>query len=416
MRLGAKWDMAVPSSRWGRSDNTGSTAAGRDCDLLMLGTYPEAGVRVGGPAAATESLAAGIARFTPLKIEVASAGSSTSGTSSVIRNGHPVHYLAANPRLPYTLAVFTTFRRAYRHAIRCIRPRCIHAQGIDAGALAAASAGIPWLMTVHGIHSLELQVENRGLWSPLRYFLMLRLQNRCLRVAPLILAPSPLAQRVCGQQLAEKFRIVPNAVDERFFSQTTEDRAISILYAGALRPLKGIEYLLDAFSNVHRRLPVATLRIAGWTLDASYSERLWQRVRELGIDSVVTFLGHLDAAALAHEMARSQALCIPSLHENAPLVVQEAMATGTPVIATTVGGIDWQLTDGRHGFLVPPADAPALTSAMERLLTNRDLAARFGEAARVSARNRFHPRVVAEATQELYREAIATGTRDGLSL
>ena len=110
-----------------------------------------------------------------------------------------------------------------------------------------------------------------------------------------------------------------------------------------------------------------------------------------------------DAADL---IGAADVFALSSADEALPIVVLEALALGTPVVSTDVGGIPDVVTDGETGLLVPPRDAPAMRAAVERLLGDADLRGRLGGAGRDFARERFGWDGVIERTLGVYRRAL----------
>jgi glycosyltransferase involved in cell wall biosynthesis len=96
-------------------------------------------------------------------------------------------------------------------------------------------------------------------------------------------------------------------------------------------------------------------------------------------------LGFVPPAELGPYYERAAIVAAPSRREGYGVVVREAMAYGRPVVASAVGGLADAVDDGVSGLLVPPGDVPALRAALERLLSDRQLRARFGRAARANA-------------------------------
>jgi len=94
---------------------------------------------------------------------------------------------------------------------------------------------------------------------------------------------------------------------------------------------------------------------------------------------------------------------LPSLNEGISNTILEAMATGLPVVASRVGGNPELVTDGEDGLLVPPLEPAAWAAALERVLVDPALAARLGEAARHTARERFSLDRTVSRTLQLYR-------------
>ena len=105
-------------------------------------------------------------------------------------------------------------------------------------------------------------------------------------------------------------------------------------------------------------------------------------------------------------MAKSIALILPSNYDAFGLVLAEAMAVGTPVIATRVGGIPYVVKDGETGFLVEPGDVDTLAEKMMLLLEDRELRQRMGRRGKEEAMRRFHPEVVARKTMTVYKEVL----------
>jgi glycosyltransferase involved in cell wall biosynthesis len=156
-----------------------------------------------------------------------------------------------------------------------------------------------------------------------------------------------------------------------------------------LVPEKGLDTLLRAAARVRERVPGATFALAG---DGPLRTELQQLAAQLGLEGSMHFLGHRpDAAAL---IGRLDALVVPSRSEGTPLAITEALVAGTPVVATPVGGIPDQITDGREGLLVRVDDDAALGEALCRMATDPGLAARLREGARRRAEAFDHDRMV----------------------
>jgi len=134
-----------------------------------------------------------------------------------------------------------------------------------------------------------------------------------------------------------------------------------------------------------------------------YLPTLRSMVRILGLGRRVSFAGHVSDEALPYYYAASDVVVVPSLRpESAPSVVLEAMASGRPVIASATGGMAEIVEDGRTGILVPAGDVGALSSALETVLGDPDLAASLGEEGRRTVLNKYSWDVVIPKLLELY--------------
>ena len=187
-------------------------------------------------------------------------------------------------------------------------------------------------------------------------------------------------------------------VKPNFMSDPGEpDRATpreGLLYVGRLSREKGVDVLLQAVAETG-----APLRIAG---DGPELARL-----RANASSNVTFLGAISHAEVLAEMSKVRALVVPSLwYEGFPMVVVEAFARATPVIASRIGGLAEVVTDGTTGALAPPADVPALKDKIARFLDDRELADRCGRAARIEYLDRYTPRQNLGQLEAVYERCV----------
>jgi D-inositol-3-phosphate glycosyltransferase len=168
----------------------------------------------------------------------------------------------------------------------------------------------------------------------------------------------------------------------------------TILFAGRIEPLKGIDTLLLAMSILQERHPQAventTVAIIGgdpWadTLDAEMA-RLQSLRAELGIHDLVTFLGAKDQEVLPSYYAVADMVVMPSHYESFGMVALEAMAMGTPVIASEVGGLAHLIQHSINGFHVPSRDPEALAARILQLLQDPMLRKQLGHNAAAYAK------------------------------
>jgi glycosyltransferase involved in cell wall biosynthesis len=158
-----------------------------------------------------------------------------------------------------------------------------------------------------------------------------------------------------------------------------------LLFVGVLIPRKAVDRLLDAFARVATRIPEARLHIVGAADDREYARALVDKVESSDLAARVSFFPPMPQCDLAREMTRAAALVLPSLSEGLGRVLFEAMATGTPVIGSRVGGIVDLIDDGETGFLVPAGDVESLAERIEWLLEHPERAREMGRTARECA-------------------------------
>ncbi len=171
-----------------------------------------------------------------------------------------------------------------------------------------------------------------------------------------------------------------------------------VLYAGRLRPVKGVEYGMKAFAQASETNPNLHLALAGEGEQRSFLENL---STELGISEKVKFLGV--RKDLADVLSAADSVLMPSLNEGFPRVAIEAMAASKPVIATRVGGTPEAIINGQTGILVEPKDISAMTAAITRLAGDTDLQKRLGGAARNRPERQYSAASYVGRLDEMYQ-------------
>jgi glycosyltransferase involved in cell wall biosynthesis len=183
------------------------------------------------------------------------------------------------------------------------------------------------------------------------------------------------------------------------------DGVFLVAYVGRLSSEKGLSYAIDALTLCSDHVQ---LLVAG---DGAEQDTLMRQAREAGIESRVRFVGYVSDPFSVFSAA--DAAVVPSLWNEAfGRVVVEAMACSTPVIATSVGGMQELFEDGVHGLFVPKADADAIATAMDRLAGDKELHGRMAAAARQLAKQRYATERVASEYSRLYRSLNAFGSQD----
>jgi glycosyltransferase involved in cell wall biosynthesis len=172
----------------------------------------------------------------------------------------------------------------------------------------------------------------------------------------------------------------------------------TLAFAGRLGPQKALGVALEAVAAV----PGVSLAIAGDGPDRGALER---RAQELGVDGRTRFLGSVSRDVVLRLFRAADATVLSSSWENLPHTVLEALAVGSPVIATAVGGVPEVVRDGENGLLVPPSDPGALAAAIRRLLDDNPLRTRLADAAPGSVAGYTEDAVFSRIEAELAKAA-----------
>jgi D-inositol-3-phosphate glycosyltransferase len=188
-----------------------------------------------------------------------------------------------------------------------------------------------------------------------------------------------------------------------------------VLFVGRIDPIKGIDTLIDTMPLVME--PELHYVLIGGDLDEDGNpvgplKAVQERVAELGMSRRCRFLGAQPQDMLPLYYSASDVVAVPSRYESFGLVAVEAMATGTPVIASSVGGLTFTIEDGRNGLLVPYGNARALARAIDRLLEDDDFREAMSFHA-VADAQRFSWDAVADQVLHVYQR-LAEGYRADL--
>jgi len=185
--------------------------------------------------------------------------------------------------------------------------------------------------------------------------------------------------------------IVPNIVDlDAFKPASVRADAPHVVVTRNLEPIYDIATALRAFAIVVRRLPAARMTVAGSGPERAALESL---ATELGIDDRVTFTGRLDNRDLPALYRTATVAVNPSLVDNMPISLLEAMASGVPIVSTNVGGVPHMIENRRTGLLVSPGDPPAMAAALLEVIESPALAAALAAAGLETAPRYSWPRV-----------------------
>lgn len=253
----------------------------------------------------------------------------------------------------------------------------------------------------------------------------LQVEQEIMRFADRLVACNPLEKRQMVKLYGadtNKIEVIPCGVDLSLFrpvdiSQAQEQigwppERQMVLFVGRIQPLKGIDILLKAIALTTHDLPDLCgrlgLTIIGGDPQATMDRemlRLTRLKKKLGISDLVTFLGARDQDTLPYYYSAAQVCVLPSYYESFGMVALEAMACGTPVIASKVGGLTFTVKDAVTGYLVPDGDPAALSEKLKSILTNEKVRRWMGEEAIKMAR-RYRWPLVANKMTSLYRQLV----------
>lgn len=288
---------------------------------------------------------------------------------------------------------------------------------IPGGAVAAASARrLPLVVSLHGsdVYVAEtLRPARRVAGAVFRRAGIVTACSADLARRAVALGADPERVEVVPYGVdAERFRPDPLLRAKRRASLGIATQAPVLFAAGRLVRKKGFEYLIEAVS----RLPPDRRVIAAIAGGGDLEQELHAEAAAAGLADRVRFLGNVTQDEIAAWLATADMIAVPSVRDDSgnvdglPNIVLEALASGTPLITTTAGGIGAVVEHDRTGLLVPERDARALADAIAALASDPARRIRLGDAARASAMARFGWDSVAVRFEAAYDRALAMST------
>ena len=280
------------------------------------------------------------------------------------------------------------------------------------------------LKQVHTYHSLGAVKYKSVTTIPMIASTRLAVEKALLETADRVVATSPQEQDHMRSLVSTKgnIDIIPCGTDIRRFGAINKQKARSVLgidpdalmvfYVGRFDPRKGIETLVRAVGqsqlrgNKNLKLVIGGGSRPGQS-DGKERDRIEGIVAELGMSDITTFPGRLGDDILPAYYAAADVCVVPSHYEPFGLVAIEAMASGTPVVASDVGGLQFTVVPEETGLLAPAQDEAAFAAAIDRILSNPEWRNQLGSKARMRVEDKFSWDGVAHQLSDLYTKLLA---------
>jgi D-inositol-3-phosphate glycosyltransferase len=261
------------------------------------------------------------------------------------------------------------------------------------GMVLSSQWGVPHVSTFHTLARAKLRARAGEAESELR----LRVEENVIHnVDAIVVSTEQEKQDLIRlyRAAAHNVRVVPAGVDAELFQpgDAAEARQAvglpegkTILYVGRVEPIKGLDILINALACLEDSSDTRLVIVGGKLGEDGEINRLRSLVRDRKLEERVTFTGAVSQATLPDYYNVADVFVLPSYHESFGLVALEAMACGTPVVASRVGGLTSFIQEGVTGYLIPWHCPEPFARRIEMLLSHTSLRRTMGEAARARA-------------------------------
>jgi glycosyltransferase involved in cell wall biosynthesis len=214
----------------------------------------------------------------------------------------------------------------------------------------------------------------------------------------------------------EKMQVIYTGLTDDRFENYTDQPALEINGFLIKRPIVGLIARYDEYqkghiyfwkmaSIIHQKMPDVNFVVAGAPgneIEKHFQERLKKMAVEIGVEKNLFLVGFIKENGISDFLSQIDILVVPSTHEGAPVVVQEASARSKPVVAFSVGGVPELIRDGETGFLVSPRDTETLAQKVYLLLDRPSIAKNMGGQGKKFAYFYFRERQFIDAYEKLY--------------
>lgn len=310
-----------------------------------------------------------------------------------------------NSLLPGAFYYAVIGHRKLNQLLAKLNPDIVHYQGLS---YLAGKCKYPNVLTIHGIAEKDALWAGKSLARWFQFVLRRISENSGRKRVANIISISPYVAQVIGNKIKKAKRFfIENPVAATYFHLTWQPQKGRILSCGKIIPLKNTLGLLSSFVQIAKDYPQAQLRFAGGA-EQGYLDKCKKFVVEHGLTQRVYFLGNLSIRNVQNELSKANCLVIPSFQENSPLVIEEAMAVGVPVIGSRICGLPYMIKDQLTGILIDPFDGNTITQAIYKILKDESFAKSLSEESRKEARHRFQANIIAKRTLDVYYDILKT--------
>jgi L-malate glycosyltransferase len=376
--------------------------------ILLFSDYPtiDGVIRGGIPRAVYNVFTELSTSYQEFEIHICSFSSKKSNTLRKNKNLF-IHYYYL-PFTDYPILIPNILIKLYvKKIINQIKPDLIHIQGISKAADAALQLNFfPIIITVHGIIFQESKFRT-GILGHYHSYVGNKLENRILKLAKKIIAVSPYVKKEIEQKTTAEIQVIFNPIDPKFFDIKKYEVRNRILFVGGIEPRKGLHILVEAINFIKPIIPDVQVHIVGSVRKKDYFSKILHIINQNELDNLITFRGPLDETDLLEEYSQASIFVLPSKEESLGIVLLEAMATGTPIVASNIGGIPNIILDGENGFLFEYGDVQKLSELIVNLLLNDRQRNQIGNTGKIMAKE-FHRKKIAREQKEYYDKIFIT--------
>jgi glycosyltransferase involved in cell wall biosynthesis len=311
------------------------------------------------------------------------------------------------PKIGWLRTMYQGCIRAVRKKMHEIQPDIVHGQGTERDcSLSAIFSGFPTVLTIHGNMRLIARVNHVPPFS--FHWLTAKLEAFTIPRSEGVVCITGYTRNAV-KDLAKKTWLLPNAVNPRFFeiqAQPAPTEPPIFLCVGTICFRKNQNDFIRALDPLAAKRKFKVIFLGGVDKRDPYCLEFLELVKNRPWCEYPGFESGYEK--LKSYFEKASLLVLPTREDNCPMVVLEAAAAGVPVVASNVGGVPDLVQNGKTGLFCDPTNTASMSSAVEKILAEPELARAMAVEAKRQARERFHPTVVASRHVEIYRSVVGS--------
>lgn len=379
--------------------------------VLILGDYPHEGeIPTGGIMRSVYSTTQALSKISPeFEYHVVTLSDKVPCTIDSHNGNLTVRYVRFPLRNKPILFPKIISKRIVLEEIERINPDLVHANGAswEYGYPAVSYSSCPVILTVHGIsrHESKYWRGLKGAWHRMNCVVM---EGRILDAAENIVAVSSYVKReiVDHTRLSDsEIKVISNPVESKFFDIKKCDQFPNqLLFVGGIEERKGLDVLIKALYEVKKHIPDISLHVIGGVRSPSYYMEIENIIHDLCLWNNVRFLGVVSESQLLAEYGNAAVFVLPSYEESEGIVLLEAIASGTPVVATRSGGAESVIQHGKNGYLCDCGDYEELARWIQIVMVLRSV--RDRAIIEKHSAEQYRPENIARKYLDIYRRLL----------
>jgi glycosyltransferase involved in cell wall biosynthesis len=315
-------------------------------------------------------------------------------------NGVNIYRAKFPPCYPFHLQTHGVF---VNQLLKLLEP-CLDVLHLHNPNIPVIHTSLPTIVTEHGTAKSHIEnfdvLDFHSLMLKMFSQLYISIDQKIINNAGRVTAVS----HACARELEESYSVkkagvLHNGVDTAFFTPAEKTEGSYVLYTGALISRKGLLDLVKSAEYVRQSIPNVKFILTG---KGPLEKLLKKTIHMIGLDENFSFLGYIGRDELLRLYQNAMVYVLPSYYEGLPTTLLEAMACGTPTVATNVPGNSEVVSDGITGFLVPPRNPEELADAILKILSNDTLRRRMGDKCREEVIRKYDWSIIARRAEEIY--------------